>query len=95
LSRYGSKEPPIYDLSKIDKVPIALFCGSTDRLASPEDYKWLKGQLLKTLCYFKEYSLGHMGFLMPPNPLHSHFLDMLELMKTFNPDYAIATKTRK
>ena len=64
-------------------MPIALFCGSTDKLASPEDYKWLKTQL-NSLVYYKEYTIGHMGFLMPPNPIHSHYNDMLDLIKSFN-----------
>jgi lysosomal acid lipase/cholesteryl ester hydrolase len=30
FKRYGSMEPPIYDLGKITKVPLALFCGTGD-----------------------------------------------------------------
>jgi len=31
---YGQSSPPLYDMGKIRDVPIALFCGSNDLLAS-------------------------------------------------------------
>ena len=75
--KYEQETPPAFDLSAIKKAPIALFCGSLDQLASPEDYKWLRDQLINTdsLVYFKEFKLGHMGLLMPPN--NNHFFEIL------------------
>jgi len=89
LKRYNSAAPPEYDLSQIKEVPIALFCGSKDQLASKDDYLWLREQLLDTLCYFKEFNLGHMGFLIPPN--RQHFYEMLELCKAYNPHFYMPT----
>jgi lysosomal acid lipase/cholesteryl ester hydrolase len=40
--KYSQILAPEYDLSKIRDVPIALFCGRKDVLASPEDYEWTK-----------------------------------------------------
>ncbi len=80
-SRYNSDRPPVYDLKKIEGIPIALLCGSGDRLASPQDYKWLRDQLMHTLCYYKEYDFGHLGFLIPANK--RIFFDMLELSKIY------------
>ena len=77
--------PPELDLKKIRDVPIALFCGKTDQLASKGDYMWVREQLLDTLCYFKEFNLGHLGLLVPKD--RQHFFDMLELCKAYNPDY--------
>ena len=56
-------------------------------LASPEDYKWLRDMLIasESLVFYKEYNLGHMGLLFPPNK--RSFFDMLELIKTFNPEF--------
>jgi hypothetical protein len=87
IKRYGSMNPPEYDLKKIVDVPIALLCGNKDMLSSPEDYKWLKEILIdnNTMCCFKEYNLGHLGILMPKDRVHVY--DMLELCKAYNTDY--------
>lgn len=94
LKKYNQEEPPEYDLTKVKGVPIALFCGLKDQLASPLDYHWLMEHLLEnnttddqTLIYFKEFNLGHMGFLVPPN--RQHFYEMLELCKAYNPYYDV------
>ena len=42
--RYGSENPPVYDLSKIT-APIALFVGDKDDLACPADVDYLVTQL--------------------------------------------------
>ncbi len=42
LHKYDQVTAPEYDLSKIKDVPIALFCGRNDVLASPQDYEWTK-----------------------------------------------------
>lgn len=38
-----------------------------------------------SLVYFKEYDLGHLGFLSPCG--RHHMIEMLELCRGFNPDY--------
>ena len=74
-------------MNKISEIPIALFCGKLDMLSSPDDYLWLKSQLLETksMIYFKEFDLGHLGVLMPKD--RTHFYEMLELMKAYHPAY--------
>ena len=42
---YGQKEPPAFDFSAFSGIPIALFCGKTDKLAAPADYEWLRDKL--------------------------------------------------
>jgi pimeloyl-ACP methyl ester carboxylesterase len=44
LAKYGKLDPPKYDLSKIC-VPTALFSGTLDELAVPEDVAWTISQL--------------------------------------------------
>jgi hypothetical protein len=44
LTKYGLLEPPSINLSKI-KVPVALFCGLTDKLSNMKDAKWARDQL--------------------------------------------------
>ena len=41
MEKYGQETPPEFDLSNIKDIPIALFCGKEDLLASPGDYKVL------------------------------------------------------
>jgi len=36
---------------------------------------------MHTLCYYKEYDFGHLGFLIPANK--RIFFDMLELAKIY------------
>jgi hypothetical protein len=85
LSVYGVELPPKYDLSQIHHFPIALFCGREDLLASTEDYTWLSKELEKTdsLLAFKEFDIGHLGFLLPTDA--TLFIEMLELMHEKNP----------
>ena len=42
---YGSPVPPFYDLANLNGLNIMLVCGTTDLLASPPDYRWLRDEL--------------------------------------------------
>ena len=42
---YGQKEPPTFDFSSFSGIPIALFCGKSDKLAATPDYEWLRDKL--------------------------------------------------
>jgi len=68
-------------------MPIALLCGSTDKLASPHDYMWLREELVSNnnCIYYKEYNFGHLAFLMPIDKTIFH--DIFALMKRYNPLY--------
>ena len=37
---YGQEKPPVIEVEKIRKVPIAMFVGTRDMLADAEDNKW-------------------------------------------------------
>ena len=41
LVKYGQDSPPEIDLTKIDKVPTALFVGTQDDLGDVDDNHWL------------------------------------------------------
>ena len=45
FQKYGSLEPPCYDLSKIQNFNIVLVCGTSDKLCQPGDYYNLKNLL--------------------------------------------------
>jgi len=55
-------------------------------LASPGDYTELalKLQNSASLCFFKEYELGHMGLIIPKD--RTHIVEMVELCRQLNPD---------
>ena len=40
MKRYGSEKPPVYDLRNLKTVPVAMFVGTKDDLAVPEDTRW-------------------------------------------------------
>lgn len=46
LKRYGSEEPPHYNLKNIKGLDIILICGTADLLASPLDSLWLRDELI-------------------------------------------------
>ena len=84
MKRYGQKTAPIYDISNIKNIPVALFCGTDDLLASEEDYGWLRSELDKngSLAFFGEYDLGHLGLLMPAD--ETHFKDIVSVLDKHN-----------
>ncbi len=80
---YGQSTAPEIDLTKISKVPIGLFVGNSDQLATVADNRWAKTQL-KTLKFYNEYSLGHLSFMIGKDM--SYFLvDVMNLLKEYHP----------
>jgi len=68
---HGLDLPPDYDLSKISSVKLVLVTGKKDLVASPDDYNWLKGQLVNNEdTEMWEYDLGHTGLLIPEDKKH-------------------------
>lgn len=67
-------------MKSFSDIPIGLFFGKTDLFVAPDDYFWLRDQLVaKNNCaYFKDYDLGHMGLVIPKEK--TIFMDMLALL---------------
>ncbi len=64
---YHQVEPPEYDLSVIKNFPIMLIGGEMDKLATPEDVKWLYEELEKNgnVVFYKVYpKMGHLSFMV-------------------------------
>jgi lysosomal acid lipase/cholesteryl ester hydrolase len=56
-----------YDLTKITKIPIAMFVGKDDKLSTVEDSRELRNLLIKSgaLIFYKEYDkFGHSTFFL-------------------------------
>lgn len=81
-AHYGKDSAPEINLQAISKVPIAMFVGTADELATVDDNRWAKPQL-KTLVHYKEYPLGHLSFMVAKDM--SYFNDVMTLVKKYNP----------
>ena len=61
---YHQSHPPEYDLSIIKDFPIMLIGGQQDKLADPEDVKWLNHELKDNVIYYKIIpKMGHLSFM--------------------------------
>ncbi|CDW76275.1 ab-hydrolase associated lipase region family protein [Stylonychia lemnae] len=82
--KYGQEKPPIIDISKISKVPIAMFSGTKDILSDIKSTRWAASQLTKSLVFNREYELGHSSFLVGKD--YSFFTkDLMNLMQKYHP----------
>ena len=76
------------EMENLARFPIAIFGGKEDLLASPDDYSRLVRQLVSTYScvYYREFNLGHLGFLVPANDLH-FIPEMIELVSRHTPGF--------
>lgn len=66
MARYGTKEPPVYNLDNISDFHIWLVGGKTDLLASVKDYTRVRDELAgKNKVKLYEYDVGHLGLVIP------------------------------
>lgn len=79
---YGQDTPPAINLSNISRVPIAMFVGTTDQLATVADNRIAK-EHLKTLAFYKEYALGHMSFLIAKD-MHYFTTDVMNILTQYH-----------
>lgn len=80
---YGQSTPPLINLQNIKTVPIAMFVGTSDQLATVEDNRWAKTQL-STLVHYKEYALGHLSFMIAKDM--SYFTtDVMNILHQYHP----------
>ena len=62
FAKYAAYQPPELDISTID-IPIAMFVGKYDTLATPQDNAENKPKI-KNLIHYKEYELDHLAFIL-------------------------------
>ena len=79
---YNQKTAPLINLQNIKKVPIGMFVGTSDQLATVEDNRWAQTQI-STIEFYKEYTLGHMSFMIANDM--SYFNDVMNMLKKHNP----------
>lgn len=61
---YGQFNPPAIDVSKISHVPVAMFVGKQDDLATPEDTQWARDQIKTTIYYEELDQFDHGSFML-------------------------------
>lgn len=64
MQRYGQMKQPEFDLTQIDKVPVAMFVGKQDDLAVPEDTQWARDQIPSTIYYEEIDNFDHGSFML-------------------------------
>jgi lysosomal acid lipase/cholesteryl ester hydrolase len=80
---YHNEEPTEYDLKTICSIPIGLFSGLDDKLATPKDVEWLENELGDNMVCHKKYEgMGHSTFLMADNM--DWFKDVIELIDLYS-----------
>ena len=80
MRRYGSLQPPVYQLSKV-QVPVALFWSPKDSLSSREDMQRIVSELPRIVdC--KEVNVGHLDYLWGSNVKGDIYYDVLNLLNS-------------
>ena len=82
LKRYGQKEPPEVDLTKIQHVPIALLVSKYDGFLGVEESRKLKDTINPV--FYKEYEGGHISFLIGKDMVETYTKDVIKLLKEYS-----------
>jgi len=83
---YGTDEPPEYDLTKIQKVPISLYSGSEDLLADPTDVSKLETDIsYTTKTNLELYKYAHLDFTWGVNAYKDFYPHLIADMEQLNP----------
>jgi hypothetical protein len=83
MKLYNQATPPTIELQNIKQMPIAMFVGTSDQLATIDDNRWAKTQL-SSLVFYKEYALGHLSFMIAQDM--SYFTtDVMNLLQQYHP----------
>lgn len=87
LKEYSQENPPIYNISKID-IPVALFVGKNDQLATKENahktYAELNTNSRCGLSYAKDPNFAHADFIEAKDNVKTLLEGVLEKIKVIN-----------
>ena len=83
LREYGRVGPPEIKLSDIKKMPIAMFVGADDHLATPGDAVWEQEQLGNVVHFEVMSNFDHESFMLGFDT--SYITRALDLVKKYNP----------
>jgi hypothetical protein len=81
---YGQEDPLDIPVHKISKVPIGMFVGQYDKMASLIDSREAHARMKQAVKFYKEYPLGHLAFLVAKDM--SYFTeDVVSFIKEHHP----------
>lgn len=83
LRKYGRIGPPEIKLSEIKNMPIAMFVGGDDHLATPGDAIWEREQLGNVVHFEVMSDFDHESFMLGFDT--SYITRALEVVKKYNP----------
>jgi hypothetical protein len=58
---------PVFDLKKVQGIPIIMASGVGDLLADIRDVRRLHNELKNEIVFYREYDFGHLTFLVSEN----------------------------
>ena len=62
MELYGQRKAPKVNLESIEEIPVALFVGNRDGLATLKDCHFLRKSLQNVIVFYKEYRGSHISF---------------------------------
>ena len=74
---YGTPNPPAYNVTNINGIPVALIHGTTDEVSEPQDVQWLIDQLGDNVVFTQTYNYGHLSFFTGINMAYLDDIDNL------------------
>ena len=74
---YGTPDPPEYNLTNINGIPVAIFYGTSDEISEPSDVQWLIDQLGDNVVYTQSYEYGHISYYTAINMTYLEDLNNL------------------
>ena len=74
---YGTPNPPEFNLTNIEGIPIALLYGTTDEVSDVHDVDWLIDQLDDDVVFTRAYNYGHLSYFTAANMGYLNDIDDL------------------
>ena len=81
---YGTPEPPEFNLTAANGIPVGIFYGTSDEIADTTDIEWLIDQLGDNVVYTQSYEFGHFSYQIAVNMTCLDDLDNLASQYTSN-----------
>jgi alpha-beta hydrolase superfamily lysophospholipase len=87
LERYGTKETPVIDISKIKHVPLAIFAGKQDEVVGLDITEWVAKTVNTTIHYEEIDNFSHSSYHYAKNMTWAD--NLLDVIKRENPKLKI------
>ena len=82
--RYGNQTPPVFDLTQITGIPIAVFMGSMDAISDIRDNEWVLDQIRNVLVFERNLlTFGHFNYFTAEDT-EVYLRDVVELLSEYN-----------